>query len=897
MSKRKKRSQNSGLNFQSLEPRKLLAALVPVDTAVVGRYLFYNQSAYDGDNASANAADDNAIAPDKVALLPGETATYQNISNYSRGINGIIIDADLANAAAFNANDIALATGEGSAQSDYTTLGVTPDVTVRAGAGVNGSDRITIVLPNTSVTDEYLQVRLLATSNTGLSADDVFYFGNVVGDIGNSSANLIINAVDVASAKANFTGFVAEDIDNQFDLNKDRLVNAVDIATIKANFSGFTAVSYITAPEAEPTTTTPLGDEIFVDSAAALETALNSVQPGDTIVLEDGTYTSENFEFSAVGTEDLPITFRAETSGNVVLNGSSTLSISGDWLIVEGLNFDGGSLDGGSIVEFRGDLGDATNSRFTNNQIIDYNPSSEDTRYFWVSLYGQNNRVDHNTFSGQNHSGVTVVVWRDTSEADFHLIDNNHFVDRPEGSTTNGYETIRIGTSDQSLSNSFTTVESNLFERTDGEVEIISVKAGGNILRNNTFLESAGTLTLRHGDGNVVEGNYFIGNEKAGSGGVRVIGEDQTIVNNYFEGLDGRAGGAISIAAGGTTPPVNGHATVRNALIANNTIVDVNGAAFFLSEGFGNNNGQGERTALAENVTFVNNLVSTTADPIFGGDQGTGFVFESNIVFGQTLGSVSNNSGFTFTDPQLVVGADGLSRLASNSPAIDAAFTEFASATGGIDFEGQLRGSVFDIGADEFSTTTATQGPVFPGDAGLGHCFLGDGPPVNPNTPTGAIEDGFVVQAEDFSSALDPNGDGDTFAVVSTSAAKNGLAVEAPGGNRGETNNQDAVLVYDIQFVEAGTYTAYYFARGFDGGSNSFYTPDDFGSNPDNTETLVTDGNFTWETGGSYTVANADLNSTLEFQISRRESDAQIDVIVFHLDGGLSDSQLDAIFS
>ena len=61
-------------------------------------------------------------------------------------------------------------------------------------------------------------------------------------------------------------------------------------------------------------------------------------------------------------------------------------------------------------------------------------------------------------------------------------------------------------------------------------------------------------------------------------------------------------------------------------------------------------------------------------------------------------------------------------------------------------------------------------------------------------------------------------------------------------------------------------------------------------------QSLDRDG-FVWETGGSYTVSSSDLNSTLEFRIGKREADAQIDVIVFHLDGGLSDSELDAIFS
>ena len=32
------------------------------------------------------------MAPDKQALLPGQTASFQNYTSYSKGINGIIID-------------------------------------------------------------------------------------------------------------------------------------------------------------------------------------------------------------------------------------------------------------------------------------------------------------------------------------------------------------------------------------------------------------------------------------------------------------------------------------------------------------------------------------------------------------------------------------------------------------------------------------------------------------------------------------------------------------------------------------------------------------------------------------------------------------------------------------
>ena len=54
--------------------------------------IFYNNSAWDDRGGAANAADDNAIAPDKVALRPGIKATFANYTSYDKGINGLMID-------------------------------------------------------------------------------------------------------------------------------------------------------------------------------------------------------------------------------------------------------------------------------------------------------------------------------------------------------------------------------------------------------------------------------------------------------------------------------------------------------------------------------------------------------------------------------------------------------------------------------------------------------------------------------------------------------------------------------------------------------------------------------------------------------------------------------------
>ena len=45
-------------------------------------------------------------------------------------------------------------------------------------------------------------------------------------------------------------------------------------------------------------------------------------------------------------------------------------------------------------------------------------------------------------------------------------------------------------------------------------------------------------------------------------------------------------------------------------------------------------------------------------------------------------------------------------------------------------------------------------------------------------------------------------------------------------------------MTFDLVFEDTGTYTAYFRARGFGSGSDSLYTPDGFGADPDNQENL-----------------------------------------------------------
>ena len=53
----------------------------------------------------------------------------------------------------------------------------------------------------------------------------------------------------------------------------------------------------------------------------------------------------------------------------------------------------------------------------------------------------------------------------------------------------------------------------------------------------NDLNDCDGMLTLRHGNRNIVDGNFFFGGGKPNSGGIRAIGEDHVITNNYIAGM------------------------------------------------------------------------------------------------------------------------------------------------------------------------------------------------------------------------------------------------------------------------------------------------------------------------------------------------------------------------
>lgn len=344
-------------------------------------------------------------------------------------------------------------------------------------------------------------------------------------------------------------------------------------------------------------------NKISVSNTTELLKSGLQANAGDTVLIKSGSYANCNLILSAKGTKEKPIVFLAEKPGTVFITGSSYLHISGNYITVSGIVFKEGYAGKSHVWQFNHGNEVANHCRITASSIQSFNNSLRLDENHWLTLSGKNNRVDHCNFTNKTNLGVLVAVLLDDdrSRMNDHLIDSNYFgIRKPLGS--NAGEMIRVGVSQHCTFYSNTIIKNNFFEYCDGETEIISIKSCGNKVVGNVFKECQGAVVLRHGNNNTIEGNLFYGNDKEGTGGVRVINEGNWIVNNFMSHCKGQGfRSPLAIMAGVFNSPANRYLPVRDAVIANNTFL--NCGPFSISEGK-----DAERSVDPKNVLLLNNL-------------------------------------------------------------------------------------------------------------------------------------------------------------------------------------------------------------------------------------------------------------------------------------------------
>ncbi|MGW6936654.1 polysaccharide lyase 6 family protein [Lentzea sp. NPDC054927] len=418
---------------------------------------------------------------------------------------------------------------------------------------------------------------------------------------------------------------------------------------------------------------------VGVSSVSSLQAAIDSARPGQRLVLANGVHLADQ----PVKITKSGITIAAQTVGGTVFTrGGFELGA------VKGVTIEGFVFDGTSTLSVPPE---AQATRITRNT---YSGNKDGAS---LSVSADDVQIDHNTFQNRTNEGVYLQITGPGSEiAKRSWIHHNYFYNH-QFTGANGGESIRLGYSHKQSKSANAIVEHNLFEKADGDAEAISIKSSDNTVRYNTIRNSKGYIVLRHGHRTTVEGNLLF------NSGIRFHGNDHKVINNYVESTKDRAivFGSGKEADSGPTSKLHDRpdrVTVAfNTLIGAGAVVDSDGGDF-----------------KPKDCVLANNVIKGSSGGVVSMHSGSTVKYEGNVIWGGTGGNMPS-SGYKSVDPKLVKDANGLFRLASGSPAIDASAGTYSYVTR--DFDPQARSGKPDVGADEYSTS-ATRKPLTKADVG-----------------------------------------------------------------------------------------------------------------------------------------------------------------------------------
>lgn len=445
------------------------------------------------------------------------------------------------------------------------------------------------------------------------------------------------------------------------------------------------------------------GPYSHVASVDELREALTVMTKGGTIIVANGTYAVPDdapISLSGVGGRwNKPLTIMAETVGGVTFTGASSFVFENAHdLVLSGFVF-----TQSSTIEVAATCQSITFSR------NEFRLADIEGMHFMM-VRADKTVLEYNWFHSKSTLGIFLGIEgaNDTEMAENVHIHHNYFSDHSFPGD-NGGEPIRLGVSPRALSSAHAIVEYNLFERTNGDPEAISVKSSDNIVRYNTMRDSGGGIVLRHGNRTRVESNHIIRGER----GIRIYGNDHVIVNNY---IGETADTAIVLGAGTVRDHYEGEPkNSRNkndaadrVRIALNTVVGNAGGCI---------SGETHRPISPMDCVIVDNIFQGDAEQLTKVPVSSGFTWAGNILWGAAPDGDAPTTGFTRVDPLLVRDEADVLRIGAGSPAVDAATQDHSSIVRD-DIDGLRRTGAADVGAHELSAAHAARAPLTREDVG-----------------------------------------------------------------------------------------------------------------------------------------------------------------------------------
>ena len=506
---------------------------------------------------------------------------------------------------------------------------------------------------------------------------------------------------------------------------------------------------------------------------------LPRLNAGDVVQMNSGTYGAINKTLESSISDDTtaknnPVLVYAMTPGGVVVNAPSKITLSGRGITLAGLDFNATS---GILADYL--VGTASGSRYMKLSHLRFHGCAAGaTDGKWIYVQGFFTTIEYCTLTERPEDirNATIAFKPNIAEGGvnvprLHKVRYCYFGPRyavPQNTSSdadNGFESLRIGVGDDQTFDMQVTVERNVFYRsiwrtdgeTAGEPEIISIKSKGNKILNNTILESQGGICFRSGTGSTVEGNFIFGGgyydtatsialrtASANQGGIRVIGADQIVRNNYIANVVGNGIRAALCVMSGESDynpgnPANGtgntgsYQPADNAKIYNNTFVTCKEMSLGLLSNDSHTNSTGVYVAKSPaNVQMFNNVwqggssAATSVinrdtslvsgyTPIVLGSSGANYIHETSS--GKFGWNGLLNSTYSTTSPLITTSFDNYKIPAASSPILNKATNILAATT---DIRGLTRpASNMDIGSFELEVTGSGLKPLLKSEVGV----------------------------------------------------------------------------------------------------------------------------------------------------------------------------------
>ncbi len=313
-------------------------------------------------------------------------------------------------------------------------------------------------------------------------------------------------------------------------------------------------------------------------SQGEIKSKISNADEGSIIIFQEGDYEKD----LVVDINKKNIRIRSERA---TLHGDSKINIKAPNIVVEGFTF---TPKGSINAVSRNSEPLSENSKILNNKFIGEGKETyaKRIRVAQSSFHEKweiNILIEGNTFEdilGEGNSNIFYTITRSTINALMGLLPQS-IVEKLENRMLN--KTIKkeakfiqrlkrvIGEEQTNRHKNTILQHTDQEERRPKGGELISVKAGSVMVRNNTFKKCRGFLSLRGGERNHAEDNTFT--ESIVPSGIQVYGSQNVILNNGLENSQ-----ILRIGAGRSNMPA-GEQPAGQHLAAHHARVEANGQA------------------------------------------------------------------------------------------------------------------------------------------------------------------------------------------------------------------------------------------------------------------------------------------------------------------------------